>query len=118
MVTYNKISQAENESVSQYLMHVKDYLQHINHISGLLCMGGSGLNHISLVQGLSHSYVRRASQQAENWRMMADTFDSITKIAKMAGKTKAYNEPRYDVSTGINVILQHTNSQRGSFSKY
>ena len=49
---------------------------------------------------------------------MTDAFDSITKIAKMAGKTKAYNELRYEVSTDVNVILQHANSQRGSFSRY
>ena len=49
---------------------------------------------------------------------MADAFDSITKIAKTAGKTKVYNEPRYDASTDINFILQNTNSQRGSFSRY
>ena len=115
MVTYNKISQAENESVSQYLMHAKDYLECINHIGRKSSMDGSGLNHISLAQGLSNSYVRRrASKGTENWRTMADAFDSITKIAKMAGKTKAYNEPRYEVSTDVNIILQHANSQRGS----
>ena len=82
-------------------------------------MDGSGLNHISLVKGLSDNYVRRrASKEAENWRMMADAFDTITKIAKMAGKTKAYNEPRYEVSTDANIISHHTNSQRGSFSRY
>ena len=72
-----------------------------------------------LVQGLSDSYIRRrASKQAENWRTMADAFDSITNIAKMAGKTKVYNEPRYEVSTDVNVISQHANSHRGSFSRY
>ena len=82
-------------------------------------MDSSGLNHISLVQGLSNSHVRRmASKEAENWRTMADAFDSITKIAQMAGKTKAYNKPRYEVSTDVNIILQHVNSQRGSFSIY
>ena len=54
-------------SVSQYLMHVKDYLEHINHISRLSSMASSRLNHISLVQGLSDTYVRRrASKEAEN----------------------------------------------------
>ena len=100
-------------------MHAKDYLEHINHTCRLSSMDSSRLNHISLVQGLSDSYVRqRISWEAENWKMMADTSDSITKIAKMAGKTKAYNEPRYEVSTHVNVILQHTTSQRGSFSRY
>ena len=59
MVAYNKISQAENESVSQYLMHGKDYLECINHTSRFSSKDASGLNHISLVQGLSSSYVRR-----------------------------------------------------------
>ena len=77
IVTYNKISQAENKSVSQYLMCAKDYLEHINRTSRLSSMDGRGLNHISLVQGLSDSYVRRrASKEAENWRMMADAFDT------------------------------------------
>ena len=74
MVTCNKISQAENESVSQYLMSAKDYLEHINHTSRLSSMDSSGLNHISLVQGLSNSYVRRrASKEAETgeqWLML------------------------------------------------
>ena len=87
MVAYTKISQAENESVSQYLMCAKDYLERINHTSRLSSMDSSGLNHISLFQSLSNSYVgRRASKEVENWRRMADAFDSITKIAKMVGK--------------------------------
>ena len=119
VVTYNRISQTKNKSVSQYLMHAKDYLEYIYHISRLSSMDSSGLNHISLVQDLSNSYVRRrASNEAENWRMMAGTFESITKIAKMAGKTKTYNEPRYEVSTDINAISHQTNSQRGSLSRH
>ena len=55
MVAYNRISQTENKSVSQYLIHVKDYLEHINHTSKLSSMDGSGLNHISLVQGLGNN---------------------------------------------------------------
>ena len=79
MVTYNRILQAENESISQYLMCAKDYLECINHTSTLSSMDGSGLKHISLVQDLSSNYVRqRASKEAENWRTMADAFDSIT----------------------------------------
>ena len=58
MVAYNRISQAENKSVLQYLMCAKDYLECINDTSRLLSMDGSGLNHISLVQGLSDNYVR------------------------------------------------------------
>ena len=118
-VTCNKISQAENDSVSQYLMHVKDYLEHINHTNRLSSKDSSRINHISFIQGLSDSYVRRrASKEAENWRTLGDAFYSITKIAKTAGKTKAYSEPRYEVSTDVNIILQHTNSQSGSFSRY
>ena len=49
MVAYNRISQAEDESVSQYLIQAKDYLEHINHTNRLSSMDGSGLNHISLV---------------------------------------------------------------------
>ena len=83
MVAYNRISQAENESVLQYIMHTKDYLEHINHTSRLSSMDGSGLNHISFIQGLSDNYVRqRASKEAETWKTMADAFDSITEIAK------------------------------------
>ena len=83
-------------------------------------MDGSGLNHISLVQGLSDNYIRqRASKDAENWKTMADAFDSIAQIVRMAGKTKAYNEPRYEKSTDIHAISHHSNnSQRGSFSRY
>ena len=119
MVAYNRILQTENKSVLQYLMHVKDYLECINHTSKLSSMNGSGLNHISLVQGLSDNYVRqRASKEAENWKTMVDAFDSITKIVRTAGKTKAYNEPRYETSTDIHAVSHHTNSQRGSFSRY
>ena len=83
-------------------------------------MDGSALNHISLFQGLSDNYIRwRASTDAENWKTMADAFDSIAQIAKMAGKTKAYNEPRYEKSSDIHAISHHSNnSQRGSFSRY
>ena len=45
---------------------------------------------------------------------MADTFDSITKIEKIAGKTKVYSEPRFEVATDINAIFHHNDSQRGS----
>ena len=119
MIAYNRISQAENKSVLQYLMCAKDYLECINYTSRLSIMDSSGLNHISLVQGFSGNYIKkRASKEAENWRTMANAFDSFTKIAKTAGKTKAYNRPRYEVSTNIHAISHHTNSQRGSFSRY
>ena len=119
MVPYNRILQAESKSVLQYLMCVKDYLEHINHTNRLSSMDGSGFNHISLMQGLSDNYVRwRASKEAKKWKAMADAFDSITKIARMAGKTKAYNEARYEKSTDISAISHHTDSQRGSFSRY
>ena len=113
MVAHNRISQAEN--VSQYLMHAKDYLEHINHTSKLSSIDSSGLNHISLVQDLRNNYVRqRVSKEAENWKTMADAFDSIAKRARMAGKTKAYNKPRYEKSTDIHAISHYTNnSQRG-----
>ena len=45
-VAYNRISQAEDESVSQYLKCAKDYLEQINHTSRLASMDSSGLNHI------------------------------------------------------------------------
>ena len=82
-------------------------------------MDGSGLNHISLVQGLSDNCTRqRASKDAENWKTMADAFDSIAKIVRTAGETKAYNEPRYEKSTDIHAISHNpNNSQRGSFSR-
>ena len=119
MVAYNRISQAEDESVSWYLISTKDYLECINHTNRLVSMDGSGLNHISLVQGLNDHYIRRASKDAENWKTMADTCDSITKIVRTVGKTKAYNEPRYEGSTEINVINHRYNkNHRSSFSRY
>ena len=100
-------------------MCVKDYLECINHTSKLPSMDGSGLNHISLVQDLSKNYIRQmASKEAENWKTMADAFDSITKIVRMAGKTKAYNKPRYEKSTDIHAVSHHNNSQRSSCSRY
>ena len=100
-------------------MHTKDYLECINHTSRLSSMVSSGLNHISLVQGLNSNYIRqRASKEAGTWKTMADAFDSITKIAKMAGRTKVYSELRYETSTDIHAISHHTNSHRGSFSRY
>ena len=120
MVAYNRISQAEDKSVSQYLIYAKDYLEHINHTSRLASMVGSGLNHISLVQGLSDNYVRRrASKDAENWKTMMNAFDSIAKIARTAGKTKAYNEPGCEKPTDIHAISNSYNySQRGSLNRY
>ena len=83
-------------------------------------MDGSGLNHISLVQGLIDNYIRRtASKDVENLKTMADLFDSIVMIVKTAGKTKAYNKPRYENPTDINAISNNSNSsQRGSFNRY
>ena len=50
---------------------------------------------------------------------MADAFHSIAQIVRMAGKTKAHNEPRYEKSTDIHAIFHHpNNSQRGSFRRY
>ena len=120
MVVYNRISQAEDKSVSQYLICAKDYLEQINHTSRLASMDGSGLNHISLVQGLSDNYIRRrASKDAENWKTMADAFDSIAKIMRATGKTKAHNEPRYEKPTDIHAISNSfNNSERGSFNRY
>ena len=83
-------------------------------------MDGSGLNHISLVQGLSDNYIRwRASKDEENWKAMADVFDYIAQIVRMAWKTKTYNKPRYEKSPDIHAISHNSNnSQRGSFSRY
>ena len=81
MVAYNRISQAEDKSVSQYLIPAKDYLECINHTSRLASMDSSGLNHISLVKGLSDNYIRcRASKDAENLKTMANAFDSIAQV--------------------------------------
>ena len=118
MVAYNRISQAEDESVTQYLIHAKDYLECIYHTRRLSSMDGSEINHISLVQGLSDHYIRRrASKDAENWKTMVDAFDSIAKIVRTAGKTKACNEPRYEEPTDIHAISHnYNNSQIGSFN--
>ena len=73
-------------------------------------MDGSGLNHISLVQGLSDNYIRRrASKEAENWKTLADAFDSFVKKVKTAGKTKAYNEPRDEKPTDIHATSNSYN---------
>ena len=77
MVAYNRISQAEDKSVSQYLIHATDYLEWINHTSRLASIDGSGLNHISLVQGLSENYIRRASKDVENWKTMVDALTPL-----------------------------------------
>ena len=58
MVAYNRISQAEDKSVSQYLKHAKDYLECFNHANRLTSIDSSGLNHISLVQCFSDNYIR------------------------------------------------------------
>ena len=86
----------------------------------LASMDGSGLNHIPLVQSLSDNHIRRrASKDAENWKTMADAFDSIAKIARTAGKTKPYNKPRYEKPTDIHAISNNpNNNQRGSFNRY
>ena len=116
MVAYNRISQAENESVSKYLICAKDYLEHINHTNRLASMDGSGLNHISLVQGLSDNYIKlRASKDAENWKTMAGVFYLMAQIARMAGNTKAYNKSRYDKPTGIHAISNNSNSSQKRF---
>ena len=120
MVVYNRISQAEDKSVSQYLLSAKDYLEWIDHTSRLASMDGSGLNYIPLVQGLSANYIRkRTFKDAENLKTMVDAFDFIVKIVRTAGKTKAYNEPRYEKPTDIHAISNNSNnSQRGSLNRY
>ena len=60
-----------------------------------------------------------ASKEAENWKTMANAFDSIAQIVRTAGKTKAYNEPGYKKSTDIHAISHNfNNSQRGPFCRY
>ena len=119
MVAYNRISQAEDELVLQYLICAKDYLEHINHTNRLASMDGTGLNHISLVQRLNDHYIRRrVSKDAENRKTMADAFNSITKIARTAGKTKAYNEPTYEGPTDNAINHSYNNNHRGSLSRY
>ena len=74
-------------------------------------MDSSGLNHISLVQGLSDNYIsRRASKDAENWQPIMDAFDSIAKIVRTAGKTKANNKLRYEKPTDIHAISNSYNN--------
>ena len=116
MAAYNRILQASDKWVSQYLICVKDYLECINHTSRLVSMDSSGLNHISLVQGLSDSYIRwRVSKDAENWKTMADAFDFIAQAVRTAGKTKAYNKPSYEKSTDIHTISHHSNNSLSRF---
>ena len=106
MVAYNRISQAEDKLVSHYLICAIDYLEYINHTNTLVSMDGSGLNHFSLVQGLNDHYIRRrACKDAENWKTMAEAFNSITKIARTVEKTKAFNEARYEGPTNFSVNL-------------
>ena len=56
MTCYLKITHGEEESVAQYLVRAKAYLERINHMSKLSNM--NGLNHLPLVQGKKDSYIR------------------------------------------------------------
>ena len=64
-------------------------------------MNCGGLNNLPLVQGVKDSYIRqRVAKEVENWRTMEDAFNSISKHARAAERTKAYHEPRYeDITT-------------------
>ena len=72
-------------------------------------MNSRGLNHLSLVQGLKDLCIRqRVAREAENWRMMEEAFNSISKHARAAERMKACHKPRYDDITPINAIYsQH-----------
>ena len=75
MVAYNRISQAEDKLVSQHLIHAKDYLECINHTNRLGSRDGSGLNHISLVQGLNDHYIKsrlpRMQKIGRPWQILS-----------------------------------------------
>ena len=58
MSSYMKITQAEEESVTQYLVRAKTYLKRINHTSKLSNINGGGVNHLALVQGVKDLYIR------------------------------------------------------------
>ena len=74
-------------------------------MSKLSNMNDGGLYHLPLVQGIKDSYTRwRVAKEAENWRTMEDAFNSISKYATAAERTKAYHEPRYKDITTINEI--------------
>ena len=68
-------------------------------------MNGGGLNHLPLGQGIKDSYIKqRVAKGAVNWRMMEESFNSSSKHAKAAERTKLYHESRYDDITPINTI--------------
>ena len=75
MSSYMKITQGEEESVTQYLEqkhhnmklsnmnggglnHLPVVQERINHTSKLSNMNGGGLNHLPVVQGIKDSYIR------------------------------------------------------------
>ena len=77
--------QGEEESVEQYLVMAKMYLDRINHMSKLSNMNSGSVNHSSLVQGIKDLYIRwRVAKESEHWRMMEEAFNSISKHARAA----------------------------------
>ena len=105
MSCYMKMTKGEEESITQYLVRAKTYLERINHISNLSNMKGGGLNQLLLAQGIKDSYIKqREAKEAENWRPMGDAFNSMSKHARAVERTKAYHEPRYNDITTINTI--------------
>ena len=109
MTHYLKIMQGEQELVAQYLVRTKTYLERINHMSKLSNMNGGGLNHLPLVQSIKDLYIRqRIAKEAENWRIMEETFNSISKHERAAERMKVYHKSRYNGITPINAIYsQH-----------
>ena len=82
MSSYMNRTQGEEKSVMQYLVRVKTYLERNNRSSKLSNMNGGGLNHLSLVHEVNDFYTRQiVAKEAENWRTVEDTFNSISKHA-------------------------------------
>ena len=55
-------------------------------------------------------------KEAENWGTMEDAFNSISKHASVADRTKAYHKPRYEDSISINEI-HNQQRVRNEYSK-
>ena len=104
MSSYMKIAQGK-ESEVQYLVRAKTSLERIYHILKLSNMNSGGLNHLPLVQSVKDLCIRwRVAKEAENWKRVEDAFNSISKNAREAEKTKAYHKPRYEDITTISEI--------------
>ena len=73
-------------------------------MSKLSIMNGRGLNHLPLVQGIKDLYIRqRVAKEAQNWRMMEEAFNSISKMQELQRGQK--------LTTSQGVMTSHLSMQ-------